>query len=207
MYGSRWDSAWPHGDADVDYTDLKGIVEHFVRDFLHLSDPAFDVTPDHPYLAPAVRVLADGREAGIMGRLRPDMADACHARKDVWLAELNLDLLQELAAGARRVFRPLPVFPPVRRDVTVRAKAGIRVEDVLTCIRVAGRGSRNPILESVELIDLYEPGSGKGGTDGERNLTFRLTFRHAERTLQDAEADREREKIVSALVQALPVEI
>ena len=93
------------------------------------------------------------------------------------------------------------------RDVTVRAKAGIRVEDVLTCIRVAGRGSRNPILESVELIDLYEPGSGKGGTDGERNLTFRLTFRHAERTLQDAEADREREKIVSALVQALPVEI
>lgn len=203
LYGSRYDSAWPHADADVDYTDLKGIVEHFVRDFLHLSDPAYDVQPDHPYLAPAVRVMVEGREAGVMGRVRTDMADAYHARKDVWLADLDLDLLRRLAAGVRRSFHALPVFPPVRRDVTVRAKTGVKVEDVLTCVRVAGRGSKNPILEGVELIDLYEP----KGADGERNLTFRLTFRHADRTLQDAEVDKEREKIVSALVQALAVEI
>lgn len=91
--------------------------------------------------------------------------------------------------------------------MTVRAKAGLKVEDILTCIRVAGRSRKNPILESVELIDLYEPGCGQGHATDERNLTFRLTFRHAERTLQDAEVDKEREKIAASLLQALPVNI
>ena len=59
----------------------------------------------------------------------------------------------------------------------------------------------------MELIDLYEPKGERAGAEGERNLTFRMTFRHAERTLQDAEVDKEREKIVAALVQALPVAI
>lgn len=207
LYGSRYDSAWLHEDADMDYADLKGIIVHFIRDFLHMSVPAFEIIEGHPYLAPAVRLLADGRDAGVLGRVRPDMADAYHARRDVWLADLDLDLLRELSAGVRRAFHPLPVFPPVRRDMTVRAKAGLKVEDILTCIRVAGRSSKNPILESVELIDLYEPGCGQGHATDERNLTFRLTFRHAERTLQDAEVDKEREKIAASLLQALPVNI
>ncbi len=207
LYGNRYDSAWPHADEDVNYTDLKGIIRHFFLNFLHLSEPVLNVMPAHPYLAPAVLVSADGREAGIMGRVRPDMADAYHARKDVWLADLDLDLLRELASGVQHSFHALPVFPPVRRDVTVRAKAGIKVEDIVMCLRVAGRGSKNPILESVELIDLYEPKGERAGAEGERNLTFRMTFRHAERTLQDAEVDKEREKIVAALVQALPVAI
>ena len=54
----------------------------------------------------------------------------------------------------------------------------------------------------MELHDLYVPERAD-----ERRLTFRLTFRHADRTLQDAEVDREREKIAAALVQSLPVRI
>ena len=61
---------------------------------------------------------------------------------------------------------------------------------------------RIAILEHVELVDLYEP----QGTE-ERNLTFRLTFRRADRTLKDAEVDKEREKVARLLVQQLGVRI
>ena len=40
-----------------------------------------------------------------------------------------------------------------------------------------------------------------------RNLTFRLTFRHENRTLRDAEVDKERDKIAAGLVKALGVKI
>ena len=40
-----------------------------------------------------------------------------------------------------------------------------------------------------------------------RNLTFRLTFRHENRTLRDAEVDKERDKIAARLVKALGVKI
>ncbi|MCH5277307.1 MAG: phenylalanine--tRNA ligase subunit beta [Desulfovibrionaceae bacterium] len=206
LYGARFDSAWPQPDEDVDYSDLKGLVEHFFLHCLHLPAPRFEVLDGHPYLAPAVKLLAvdsDGAEspAGALGRVRPDLADAYHARKAVWLADLDLDLLQSMAAKASLAFRALPVYPPVRRDITVIAPLTVRVATVRDALEAAGRGKRS-LLESVELRDLYVPDGAE-----ERRLTFRLTFRHADRTLQDAEVDREREKMAAALVQALPVRI
>ena len=86
--------------------------------------------------------------------------------------------------------------------MTVIAPLNLRVAAVRDALETASRGIKNSLLESVELHDLYVPERAD-----ERRLTFRLTFRHAERTLQDAEVDREREKIVAALVQSLPVRI
>ena len=47
----------------------------------------------HPFLLPCVELmLLDGEgevRAGVLGRVRPDMADAFHARKAIWLAELD----------------------------------------------------------------------------------------------------------------------
>ena len=61
-------------------------------------------------------------------------------------------------------------------------------------------------LESLELVAVYAP-EAENGKAAERNLTFRLTFRHAERTLKDLEVDKEREKVAQSLVSALGVKI
>jgi phenylalanyl-tRNA synthetase beta chain len=56
------------------------------------------------------------------------------------------------------------------------------------------------------LVDCFEPESAPGG-EHVRNLTFRLTFRHAERTLKDAEVDKLREKVADSLVKTLNVRV
>jgi phenylalanyl-tRNA synthetase beta chain len=198
LYGSRYDSAWPQQEADVDYSDLKGIVEHLLA-FLHIGGMQCQLASEpHPYLLPCVNVLVGGQPVGVMGRVRPDMADAFHARKDVWLAELNLDMLCTLHKAASVHFSALPVFPPVRRDITVIAPATLSVQVVLDYVTAL----KLPLLEKINLIDLFEPEQAE-----ERNITFRLTFRHAERTLKDAEVDKVREKIAAALVKDLPVHL
>lgn len=211
LYGARYDSAWPQPDEDQHYTDLKGLLEHFFLHFLHLPLPLFESMPNHAYLAPAVRLMlpddavfgADaGKAVGVLGRVKPEVADAYHARKPVWLADCELDPLRVAADRVCIAFRSLPVYPPVRRDVTVIAPVGLRVDAVKEAILAASRSLKVSLLESMELRDLYVPEKSD-----ERNLTFRLTFRHAERTLQDTEVDREREKIVAALVQSLPVRV
>lgn len=198
LYGSRFDGGWPQSPGDVDYADLKGIVENLQR-FLHL--PALSYAGhdgEHPFLLPCVDILAGDRPLGVMGRVRPEQADAFHARKDVWLAELNLEELRALHDAAAVRFSPLPVFPPVRRDITVMADRGVRTGTILAHIA----GLRLPLLESAVLCDCFEPEGS-----GERNLTFRLTFRHADRTLKDAEVDKEREKVAQSLVRDLGVRV
>ena len=197
FYGSLYDTAWPQQETEAGYADVRGIVERAMA-FLHLETPTFTSGGGHPFLAPCVRVQVQGCEVGVVGQLRSQLADAYHARKPVWLAELDLETLWELHKTSRIVFRNLPVYPPSRRDMTVVAPPGMSVstiEDAIAKMRIG-------ILEHVELVDLYEP----QGTD-ERNLTFRLTLRRADRTLKDAEVDKEREKVARLLVQQLGVRI
>lgn len=201
LYGSRYDTGWPQPEGDMDYADLKGVVEHLLR-FLHLTAGRYAAEEGHPFLQPCVRVSVDGRDAGVMGRVKPAVADEYLARKDVWLAELNLGTLRALHDAAAVAFTPLPVYPPVRRDITVMVGDGLKTADIEAHVR----GMQLPMLEDATLVDCFEPESAPGG-EHVRNLTFRLTFRHAERTLKDAEVDKLREKVADSLVKTLNVRV
>lgn len=213
LYGALYDSVWPHREMDADYIDLRGIIEHLVKT-LRLPAPVFATVDEAEaaregfgYLAPCVRVslpTAEGAQTvGFAGRVKPDVADAYHARKPVWLAELDLEQLRAMHLAAGSMFTALPVFPAARRDITVLAPATLSVASITDAVR----DLRIPILESVELIDLYEPEAEKGAAASERHLTFRLTFRRRDRTLKDNEVDREREKVAQALIRGFGVRI
>ncbi|MDR0816410.1 MAG: phenylalanine--tRNA ligase subunit beta [Desulfovibrio sp.] len=197
LYGARYDVAWPHAEEDMDYADIKGIAEHLLN-FLHLPAPGWETVNNHPWLLPCVEMRLAGRTVGCMGRVKSALADAFHARKGVWLAEFNLDALCAMHDMACVRFTPLPVYPPVRRDITVIAGPTLRVSHVLDHMAKLAL----PLLAEALLADVFEPQEG-----AERHLTFRLTFRHPSRTLKDAEVDKEREKVAQSLVEALGVRV
>ncbi len=196
LHGDAHDSAWPHAAANLGYADLKGVVEHFLA-FLRLKDMLFvREEAEHPWLRPAVSVQANRETVGVMGRVKPEIADAYYARLDVWAAELDLNILRRLHDATRIKFAALPVFPPVRRDITLAVPYELTAEAVLQAILAM----RLPLLEEAHLHDVYMP-------EGEpnRRLTFRMTFRHGKRTLEDAEVDKQRETVAKHLPTVLPV--
>jgi phenylalanyl-tRNA synthetase beta chain len=202
LHGTRFEQAWPHPQEDLDYLDLKGLVEHLFASFslpegiFSLAEDAGDMAP--AWLAPCVRITVNGEGVGWMGKVKPDAADPYHAKKAVWLAEIDLDRLYRLQQALSVRFARLPVFPPVRRDITVIAPPEVMAGAIIEAIR----NQRPPLLSSVQLIDCFAPEGRK-----ERNLTCRLTFRHAGRTLKDAEADKGREAIAEFLQKTLPVRV
>jgi phenylalanyl-tRNA synthetase beta chain len=64
------------------------------------------------------------------------------------------------------------------------------------------RAASGDLLERLELFDHY---TGAGVEPGFRSLAWRLTFRHAERTLRDKEIEGRRAKILGALASELNV--
>lgn len=197
LYGTRHDALWPHQEADADYQDLKGIVEHLFGS-LGLGRARFslaDAAGAPSWLALPVEVTVEGKCVGHMGRIRPEIAAACHARKDVWYAELDTDALHALARGKKAAFRPLPQYPPVRRDITLVLPAATPVEAVLDHVRAMGL----PLLEDIALLDVYTADD----RPDTRNLTYRMIFRHPDRTLQDSEVDKIRETVAQSLAQNL----
>jgi len=198
LHGSRYEQAWPREAADLDYADLKGLVEHLLGAFaLPTGEYSLAKNP-LSWLAPCVNIAVCGKNIGFAGRVKPDMADHYHAKKPVWAAEIDLDALFALHREATIHFAPLPAFPPVRRDITFIAPVAVTAQAISTAIAQQDI----PLLAEARLIDCFEPRD-----KDERNLTYRLTFRHAERTLKDSEADKQRDAVISGVQKKLPVRV
>lgn len=189
LNGLRHDFGWPRGVEEFGYGDIKGILQNLFW-FLKIGQCQFQLLEDHGFLHPAVKITANNRIVGEAGCLKPDLAKKLNAQKQVWLAELDLELLYNLSTKATMSFRPLPIYPAVRRDITVIVPKSMEIGLIETKILAV----KSSLLESAVLADLFEPENSQ-----DKNVTFRLTFRHPDRTLKDLEADKEREKIADML--------
>ena len=195
LHGARHPEAWPWPKDEVaGYADIKGLVEALCV-YFHLPAATFTRDATLPWLAPQVEVRLGTTRLGLIGQVVAEVADAYHARSPLWLAELDLDALRLLVDAQKPAFKTLPGFPPVRRDITLAVPAGLTIGAILDAIRDA----KAPIFEDVLLLDAYKP---EGETD--RRLTFRITYRHPEKTLKDKEVDKVHATLTAAVLSKLP---
>ncbi len=215
LTGPRHREGWPFDRERHDYTDCKGLVTHLLAT-LGLPEADYIMTQaedgwaaEHAnYLEPCVTVRVQGELLGVVGMVRADIADEYDARAEVWLAELDTDLLMRRALAIAPACKELPRFPASRRDITLAAPAGVQVGAVLAAFRGAG----SKLMADVQLQDIFEPegdsdSEAQGAAEGVRNLTFRLTFRHQEKTLKDKDVDKEMARLVKTVADALPVTV
>jgi phenylalanyl-tRNA synthetase beta chain len=121
-------------------------------------------------------------------------------------AEIDLEKLLELVEGDRE-FRPLPKYPAVMRDLSLFIGNNVRIGEILETIQAASPA----LVDDVDLIDQYS-GDEIGGRSAQlgtnkQSLTFRIVFQSNERTLTDAEVNREMEKITERLKQRFRAEV
>ncbi len=109
-------------------------------------------------------------------------------------AELSLDVL--LRYGGLVRYQPIIRQPAIYQDIAVVVGEDVPAERVRAVIASNG----GPLFEHVDLFDVY---TGTPIPEGQRSLAFRMTFRAPDRTLQDAEVSKVREKIARRLEQEL----
>ena len=194
---------WSGGARDVDFFDVKGAMEHLCQ-ALGVATRLEAVR--EPFLVAgqaAAIFVADGPERGArlgcVGQLTPALADARGLpRQDrVFVAEVDLDLIQRARVEASDATRPLPRFPFVVRDLSIVVADTLPAEIIRGTILTAGRDLRAP-LTALSFFDRYQ---GKGVPAGAVSLSVRLTFQATERTLTDAEVQHSVETILAALVR------
>ncbi len=180
---------------NMDFYAMKGAVEEILRD-LRAENVEFVPCADDPSYHPGrcARVLAGGRQLGVLGQIHPLCAKN-YGLDEAYAAELDFAALFE-AQGPDPVYKPLPKYPSVTRDLAIIAPHEVTVAQIEKCIRSAG----GKYLRAVALFDIYE---GPGVPDGMRSTAYSLTLRSDEGTLRDADADETVKAILSSLESEL----
>ena len=179
--------AWPSRGVErigptVDFADLKGIVENVLAG-LGLQEDAARWRPIgeeaflHPGKAAVIEVA--GTAIGVAGSLHPKIAQACDLAEEVWVCELDFEILADY--GSRRVeLRPVPRFPAVTRDIAVIVDEAFPAAAILEEIRSLADAR----IEAVRLFDCYR---GAPVPTGKKSLAYSIAYRAADRTLTDDE--------------------
>jgi phenylalanyl-tRNA synthetase beta chain len=198
LTGPRQPVFWSGEERGVrfDAFDLKGLVEEFLEQF-GLRGVQFQRRPETTawFLESATISLGGKLALGELGQLLPTLARHYDLRDPVLLAELDLDELL-VRRNAAKSFKALPQFPTVRRDVAMIVPEATTHEAVLAVVRQAKPAN----LERVELFDVFR---GKQVPPGQKSLAYAFTYRHAERTLTDADVNAAHEKLVEQFKQRL----
>jgi phenylalanyl-tRNA synthetase beta chain len=184
---------WSGGAHDVDFFDMKGIVDRICEAVRVQSrtEPCREA-----WLVPgrSAAVLSNGTRVGVVGQLTPAIADAhgLPAGEAVYVAQLDLDALEQAAPTEDVFVSALPRYPSVTRDIS------ILVDDTLPSaeVRRTIRDAAPDILVRVREFDRYQ---GKGIPENKVSLSLRLTFRSSDRTLTDAEVQSAMDAVLAAL--------
>ncbi|HSX11461.1 MAG TPA: phenylalanine--tRNA ligase subunit beta [Chlamydiales bacterium] len=178
---------WSHKTADVDYFDLKGIVESMVKaSFLPSHHMSF-----HPGRQADIHV--GDAIVGSLGEVHPHLLEKCGIEQRVYYAEFQLPHLMRLKKS-HLTYVPLPQFPASERDWTLPLDLHTPIDPIFQAIYGAG----SPLLERVELIDLYLPESTP-----QKNATFRFTYRDKFKTISFNEVESEHAKMMDTTLKFL----
>jgi phenylalanyl-tRNA synthetase beta chain len=175
-----------------DLFDLKGAMASVV--------PKLSFRPaNYPDLVLGVEVWSHEQMIGFAGQLSATRSNVPGA---VLVAELHADLLL-VARESVRKFRELDRFPAVTRDIAMIVPERVSHAEILRAIE----NPKEPLLESVELFDLFSGGESSGIGAERKSLAYRLTYRDRSRTLTSDEVTAAHAKIRERLQSELSAEL
>src|SRR5690606_19945285 len=145
----------------------------------------------------AAAISVNGVDIGTVGRLNEELSADYKFKRPIYVAEIDLQALLA-AAPQPPVYRPLPRYPAVVRDVSFLVKR----EVTFAGVRKAAKAAGVELLRSVRFVDVFE---GKGLAAGERSLTVRFEYRSDDRTLDDVEVDLDHADVISSIARKLEI--
>ncbi|MEI7994404.1 MAG: phenylalanine--tRNA ligase subunit beta [Methylococcaceae bacterium] len=189
VLGPAYSEQWGENSRKVDFFDCKADIEAI---FALTGCQAIFSSAQQSALHPgqtAEILSSDGERIGWMGMLHPNLEKKLGFDTQVFLFELDQNLLLNKRIP---VFKSLSKYPSVRRDLALIVKEDISASEIINCIK----GSTELTLQDVNIFDIFR---GKGVEEDSKSVALSLIMQDDTQTLTDSDAD----EVVSRLLTLL----
>jgi len=203
-YGDYALGAIGHPAVKAGFFSMKGIVETTLTGLGLPHGCEFEPITGSaaPYLHPArsATIRLDGNTLGVIGELHPTESLRLDLNDPCVLVELDMRHLLAYGSQSRQGVEAPPRFPVVRRDLALVLDLDFPADKVLRTVAELG----SPLMESVELFDVYE---GSSVPAGKKSVALACRYRRKDRTLTDEEVNRAHALLVERATARLGAEL
>ena len=181
-------------DSKEIFYDIKGTIEELCA-ILGIRSVSFEPLTDDPTFHPGrtASLIINGKKCGKFGVVFPETADNFDAPEKAVFFEIECNALTN-AAKTERVYKQLPKYPGIARDIAVMVDKSVPVGEIIKTCKSAG----GKLLKEVEFFDVYE--DNKLGADM-KSVAVSLMFRDDNKTLTDADIKDSYDKILDRLAK------
>jgi len=183
LSGTRTENSWLHADEQTSVYELKAYVENILRRLgVDEKKTVRRTFTNEIYSSGMTIETAAGRTLATFGIVDRHIARQADIDTEVSFAELSWTALMKETRRATTVFREIPKFPEVRRDLALLVDTAVTFAEIE---QTAAETDRK-LLRRVVLFDVYE---GKNLPAGKKSYAVSFYLQDAERTLTDRRID------------------
>ena len=140
------------------------------------------------------QIVASDSVVGLVGEIHPRVLGSFDLKQTAFIFELQLDKVAELIPETR-FSKPIPRFPAIYRDITIIIDRGIEAQTVLEAVEKL----HEELVEHLHLFDVFE---GNPIAAGKKSVSFRVTYRSSDKTLEDDDVNELHKSITDRLLKA-----
>lgn len=194
IWGQRVAESWHYPKEQVDFYDLKGVVENICA-ALRLPEPVFSEGEGRPFLHPGrcASIFIKNTMVGFLGEIHPEIMREMDIRGRAYVCEINLSALFGLWSKVHVSYREITRFPGSMRDAAFIVPREMAARKLLEVISRA----EEELLEKVSIFDVYE---GPNLPSGTKSIGLRFYYRSPKRTLTDEEVTDVHGRLVAKIL-------
>ncbi|MEP6514337.1 MAG: phenylalanine--tRNA ligase subunit beta, partial [Parafilimonas sp.] len=196
--GNSHENSWQKRSKALDFFTAKGIVNSMLSG-ININDIEFSESETFEN-GMYQTLIKNDLKLGRLLQLRPAFLQRFDIRQPVIFAELNYHALLNAVQHEEIVFKEIPQFPVVERDLALIINKDINFGSVQKALKEI----ELPLLRQFHLFDIFE--SEKIGNE-KKSLAINFTFLHPKKTLTDSEVEDMMQKIIKKLETNLHAEI
>lgn len=142
----------------------------------------------------AVGIYLQGEKLGFAGMIAAELIKRHDLAGETAVLEVDFEKIVALPRSDR-VYRDLPRFPGIRRDIA------LVVPEAVTWLEIENSIAEIGIPEELKLESIYR---GKGLEADQKSVAFSFMYRNPDRSLTDAEANTACEQLVKHITGRIP---
>jgi len=200
--GPRNEVNWDSENSDVDFYDVKGVIESLFEE-INLQ-PNFEVL-DNPLFVPgtcaSVKILNE--VIGVLGQVNINIVEKFSSEiQKIFIFELSIeklfDLIEKNKNYTLKKFSEFNRLPFSYRDLSLIVNSDIFVQDLIAQI------TKNKLVKNINIFDVFE---GKGVPKNKKAIGLRLTYQSSNKTITSDEINKSEQKIVKELKNKFDIDI
>lgn len=189
MAGNQTSEQWFEKAKPFSFFRLKGQIEALCT---KLGLENVDLSETNSSLYSSAFSLKIGKQnIGTMGIVSRSTSKDFDIDTPVYFAELDWEKLVSLAQNAKTTFKPISIYPEVRRDLALLIDQSVSYAE----LKAIAEKTENKILKKVNLFDVYQ---GKNLPEGKKSYAMSFIFQDQNKTLNDKQVEKTMTKLINS---------